>query len=285
MPAAALASRIACGSARPLAQASASTAITVSPAPDTSNTSRARAGFDVISSSCARGLDQHHALVRAGGEDRFGLGLLHHPLRGGDDLCRRCRPAAARRGASSAWFGVMQVAPRYWRKSSLFGSTKTGMPRARAWRDRERDDASVRATPCRSRTGSPHRPRAASARSRRSARPPRRLRARGYAPRRPARSADARRDSGSCMWSVVTGSATWASMSRGVARSARYAARRQPDHCQRAPSAPRCRRARRCCGRRCRRRRACSRPGRGAAPAPAPLAKCARSRNRRSGRA
>ena len=46
----------------------------------------------------ARGLDQHHALFRAGGEDRGGVGLAHHLGRRRDDLAIGCRGHPRRGG-------------------------------------------------------------------------------------------------------------------------------------------------------------------------------------------
>ena len=119
----------------PAPSSAPSVAITVSPAPETSNTSRAtrrnvlRAGL--------RGVEAH-ALLRARDEQRVDAELGAQRLRLGRHVAPR-RASGRRPARNSARLGVIIVAPRYSVQSSPLGSTSTGLPAARAPLDHRRD--------------------------------------------------------------------------------------------------------------------------------------------------
>ncbi len=127
MPAATLASQAASARVRPQASPSESTEITVSPAPVTSNTSRATVGMCTAS-------------PRAGKSDI--PASLRVMRSASSPSSERIEPAAFSSEAMSVMavpeaisaslrFGVRMVAPRYLPKSSPFGSTTTGTPSSR----------------------------------------------------------------------------------------------------------------------------------------------------------
>ena len=149
MPAARLAMRIAVAQAlRRAASITASVAITVSPAPLTSYTSRACAG------SCSAPLvrEQRHALLAARDQQRVEPELRAQLLRraASGRLRRFQRPTTSR---NSARFGVSSVAPRSASSRRPWGRPARACRRARARRIISRDVR--RGRPCRSRTGSP----------------------------------------------------------------------------------------------------------------------------------
>ncbi len=141
-PAAQLARAAASGRLAPAARARASVAITVSPAPVTSNTSRAAA------STCTGGRPFSKRLMPCSPR-------VTRTAR--QPRSERTRRPAARRSPGprtrspvacsvSSWLGVTTVTPRYWRKWRTLGSTSTGTRRRRA-RGRTRLSSEAVTTP------------------------------------------------------------------------------------------------------------------------------------------
>ena len=108
MPAARLARRAASVSEAPAARPSASAAMTVSPAPVTSATSRASAGR----SASPSGAEQPHAVFAARDEHAVAAGALAEPPGGRHRASSAVRMRMCVTASASWWFGVMTVAPR-----------------------------------------------------------------------------------------------------------------------------------------------------------------------------